>query len=233
MIGPLDAAIDAALADRSRPRRDRARDVRDRTADVLDFIGIGQGERVVDFLPFRGYFTRLFASMVGDSGCVFAAIPASLTKIERIEKGQREVELIARERRNVALLTGNADAAGAPPERIDVFFVGQNYHDLHARFTGPVDIRVFNQAVFRALKPGGRYVIVDHVAAAGTSPDVTGTLHRIDPGIVRCEVETAGFKYAGEHGALRNCNDLHTSSIFARGVRYYTDRFIVKFRKPA
>ncbi|MBB5468194.1 MULTISPECIES: hypothetical protein [unclassified Paraburkholderia] len=48
------------------------------------------------FLPYRGYFTRLFASLAGDHGRVFAAIPAELTKIERIEAGQSEVEQFAR-----------------------------------------------------------------------------------------------------------------------------------------
>ncbi|MFT4065935.1 hypothetical protein [Paraburkholderia sp.] len=209
-----------------------ARDVRDRTADVLGFIDIAPGDRVVDFLPFRGYFTRLFASMVGDHGCVFAAIPAGLNKIGRIDAGRQEVERIALDRRNVALLDGGAGVAGAPPADIDVFFVGQNYHDLHAPLMGPVDIRSFNDAIFRALRPGGRYIIVDHVALPDARPEVPATLHRIDPAVARREVEAAGFEYAGEHDALRNRGDPRTASIFARGIRYRTDRFILKFRKP-
>ena len=114
-----------------------------------------------------------------------------------------------------------------------MFFIGQNYHDLHAPLMGAVDIRAFNDAVFRALRPGGHYVIVDHAAPAQASADTTRTLHRIDPAIVRREVEAAGFEYMGEHDALRNRADPHTSSIFARGIRYHTDRFIVKFRTPA
>ncbi|WP_322033867.1 hypothetical protein [Paraburkholderia sp. J76] len=232
MIRPTDERIEAALADRTRPRRDRARDERDSAAEVLGFIDIGPGDQVLDFLPFRGYFTRLFASLVGDSGRVFAAIPAELTKIERIEAGRQEVEQFARDRCNVTVLAGSAAEAGAPTEPIDVFFIGQNYHDLHTPMMGPVDVRSFNDAAFRALKPGGHYVIVDHCARPGTLTEDANALHRIDPALVRREVEAAGFEYAGENDVLRSPDDPGTSSIFARGVRYHTDRFIVKFRKP-
>ncbi|HEY4296717.1 MAG TPA: methyltransferase [Paraburkholderia sp.] len=233
MASPAHARIEIALGDRSRPRRDRARDVRDHTAGVLNFIGIATGDRIVDFLPFRGYFTRLFASLVGDSGCVFATIPAECTRIERIENGRREVEQFAREKHNVVMLAGSAEAAGSPPGEIDVFFIALNYHDLHAPLMGPVNIRMFNEAVFRALKPGGRYVIVDHAACPDASTSAPQTLHRIDPEVVRREVEAAGFEYSGEHDALRNPHDGHASSVFARGVRYRTDRFVMKLRKPA
>jgi hypothetical protein len=84
----------------------------------------------------------------------------------------------------------------------------------------PHDICVFNKAVFRALKPGGHYVIVDHVACPDVSTNAPRMLHRIDPAVVRREVEAAGFEYGGEHDALRNPRDRHASSVFARGVRY-------------
>jgi predicted methyltransferase len=82
---------------------------------------------------------------------------------------------------------------------------------------------------FRVLKPGGHYVIVDHRAQPGTSTEAAKTLHRIDPAVVRREVEAAGFEYAGEHDVLHSHRDPRTSSIFARGIRYDTDGFIVKF----
>ncbi|MGF6852854.1 methyltransferase domain-containing protein [Paraburkholderia sp. CI3] len=233
MARATDAQIEAALNDKTRPRRDRARDGRDRAADVLRFIDIGPGDRVVDFLPYRGYFTRLCASLVGDHGRVFAAIPTELTKIERIEAGRSEVEQFARERHNIVLLKGSAEKAGAPTEQIDVLCIVQNYHDLHTPMMGPVDVHAFNNAVFRVLKPGGHYVIVDHRAQSGTSTEAAKTLHRIDPAVVRREVEAVGFEDAGELDVLRSRCDPRTSSIFARGIRYHTDRFIVKFRKPA
>ena len=98
---------------------------------------------------------------------------------------------------------------------------------------GPVDIGVFNAAVFASLKPGGRLIVIDHAAAKGAARDVTEKLHRIETTVARREIEAAGFKWDGESGALANPADRHASSIFARGVRYHTDQFIHRFRKPA
>jgi predicted methyltransferase len=115
---------------------------------------------------------------------------------------------------------------------VDLFWLTQNYHDLHDKWLGPYDVADFNRQVFRALKPGGTYFVVDHVAAAGSPADVTETLHRIDPAVVRREIEAAGFCFAGESDALRNLADPHTAGILDKSIRGDTDRFIFKFRKP-
>src|SRR3569623_765911 len=47
-------------------------------------------------------------------------------------------------------------------------------------------------------KPGGVYVVLDHVAAPGSPAVVTDTLHRIGPSVVRREVEAAVFVFEGE-----------------------------------
>ena len=93
---------------------------------------------------------------------------------------------------------GSAIDSASYPEKLDVFWISQNYHDLKDPFMGPVDMAKFNKAVFDALKPGGVYIVLDHVAAKGSPAEVTDTLHRIEPSVVRREVEAAGFKFAGE-----------------------------------
>jgi predicted methyltransferase len=225
--------ITQALENKSRPKRDVSRDTRDNTAKVLSFIGLVPGQLVIDFLPFRGYFTRLFASIVGNEGHVFAAIPNVLTKIDRIEKGRVEIEAFAADLPNLTLINGRPELAGSAPRPVDIFFISQNYHDLHDEFMGPVDIAAFNRSVFRSLKPGGKFIIVDHTAEASAPPDVTEALHRIRPAVVREEVEAAGFLYQGGSTALANERDPKTGSIFGRRVRYHTDRFILKFEKPS
>jgi predicted methyltransferase len=62
-------------------------------------------------------------------------------------------------------------------ERIDLVTLMFNYHDLgHLG----VDRAAMNRAVFRALKPGGLYVIADHSGRPGTGISESGTLHRIE-----------------------------------------------------
>jgi predicted methyltransferase len=112
-------------------------------------------------------------------------------------------------------------------------FTSQNYHDYPDKFMGKIDPSVLNKQVFDALKPGGLWVIIDHVAPAGSGMADTDTLHRIDPAIVKQQVEAAGFVFDGESNALRNPNDTHTIKVFDKSIRGHTDQFIYRFRKPA
>ena len=89
-----------------------------------------------------------------------------------------------------------------------------------------------NRAIFQALKPGGLYIVVDHAAADGTGLEVPDKLHRINPAIVRREVEAAGFRFEGESLVLRNPADDHTLAVFDPAIRGHTDQFVYKFRKP-
>src|SRR5471032_2519976 len=72
------AAIAAAVADTSRPDADKARDALRKPAEMLAFAGIQPGQTVVDFMPGRGYFTRMFSTAVGPSGAVYAVNPQVL-----------------------------------------------------------------------------------------------------------------------------------------------------------
>ena len=72
------------------------------------------------------------------------------------------------------------------PDRLDLVTLMFNYHDLgHLG----VDRAAMNRAVFRALKPGGMYVIADHSGRPGTGISEAGTLHRIEEAFLRREVE--------------------------------------------
>jgi predicted methyltransferase len=91
---------------------------------------------------------------------------------------------------------------------------------------------VVNKAVYDALKPGGVYIVLDHVAEAGSGVRDTNTLHRIDPAAVKKEVLAVGFTFEGENNTLRNPADPHTKNVFDPSIRGKTDQFIYKFRKP-
>ena len=113
-----------------------------------------------------------------------------------------------------------------------MIWTSQNYHDLHDPFMGTPDMARFDKAIFHALKPGGTFLVLDHVAADGSDLAATDTLHRIDPAAVKAEVTAAGFEFVGESVALRNPADGHTLSIYDKSIRGKTDKFIFMFRKP-
>jgi len=149
-----------------------------------------------------------------------------------VAKGYADLKTWAPRRPNVTVTTVPAATPVAFPEKLDLFWISQNYHDLHDKFLGPVDTAAFNRQVFQALKPGGHYVVLDHVAAKGAPPDVTETLHRIEADTVKREVEAAGFVLEAESDLLANPDDPHTKGVFDASIRGRTDQFILKFRRP-
>jgi predicted methyltransferase len=222
----------AAVADPTRPATDTARDVNRKPAETLAASGVKQGDIVADYAAGQGYFTRLFTDVVGPQGHVYSAVPSELFAYPNIVKGTAEIESWAVKHPNVTVSFASALLAVKFPEKLDLFWISQNYHDLHDDFMGPVDIAAFNKAVYAALKPGGLYVILDHAAAPGSPANVTDTLHRIEPSVVRREVEAAGFVFDGESKILANPDDPHTATVFNKSIQGHTDQFILRFRKP-
>jgi len=103
-----------------------------------------------------------------------------------------------------------------------------NYHDLgHLG----VDRAAMNAAVFRALKPGGLYVIADHAGRPGTGISESGTLHRVEEAFVRREVEAAGFRFVASGDFLRNPQDPRDRNVPEPAQP--KDEFVLKFVKPA
>jgi predicted methyltransferase len=111
--------------------------------------------------------------------------------------------------------------------QLDLVTLMFNYHDLG--FLG-VDRARMNRAIFRALKPGGLYVIADHSGRPGTAISESGTLHRIEETFLRSEVEASGFKLAAEADFLRNPADPRDRN--TPHPPQAKDEFVLKFVKP-
>ena len=228
--GSQSDVIASAVADAARPEGDRNRDAARKPVESLQFSGVKPGDAVADFNAGAGYFTRLFSDIVGNRGRVYAIEPVEIQQY--IAKSTADLRDYAASRANVTVSVKTAVESLQLPRKLDLFWISQNYHDLHNKYFGPLDIAAFNKAVFDALKPGGRYVVLDHAAASGAPGDVTETLHRIDPAIVRREVEAAGFVFDGQSAILANAEDPRTIKVFDKSIQGHTDQFILKFRKP-
>ena len=224
-LDAVPAYITAAVADAGRPDPDKKLDAARKPAEMLAFAGVRPGSKVADVLPGGGYFTRIFSKAVGVSGHVYAIDPDDWPKM----RGDAMQQLVKSPSYANVTLLGDVVAQIKTPQPVDVVWTSQNYHDLH--YTLP-DMMAFNKAIFAMLKPGGVYVVLDHAAAANAPAEVTQTLHRIDPAMVKTEVLAAGFTLDGESNVLRNPADDHTLKVFDPKIRGKTDQFILKFRKP-
>ena len=118
------------------------------------------------------------------------------------------------------------------PKPLDLVWVTQNYHDLKIAEYGKVDTVGFDRAVFKALKPGGTFFILDHQGAPGLTDEQIAQLHRINRDVVVKEVTSAGFKLVAEGKFLRSAADDHTKSIFDKTIQGHTYQYALKFVKP-
>jgi predicted methyltransferase len=224
--------IATAVADANRPDGDKQRDASRKPVETLAFAGVKPGDQVAELLPGGGYFTRIFSKLVGPGGHVYALVPAPLPNAPPdVPDFAARVKAIAADPNysNVSVVVEPFSQLKVS-EPVDLVWTSQNYHDLH-NFPG-MDVTVFNQLVFDALKPGGIYLILDHAAEPGSGTRDTATLHRIDAEIVKKEVLAAGFVLVGSSDLLRDPGDVHAVKVFDPSVRGKTDQFILKFRKP-
>jgi predicted methyltransferase len=222
----------AAVADPARPAEDTARDADRKPADMLAFAKVKLGETVVDYIPSKGYFTRLFSAAVGPKGTVYAVTPQLM--IDLFAKMNRPLPpSVTGEpgRGNVHDVKAAHGSFGVPDGSADLVWTSQNYHDVHI-FGGADQVAALNKAVFAALKPGGYYVVLDHSAKPGVDDATMKQLHRIDEAVVKQEVLAAGFKLDDESKVLANPADPRTANVFDPAIRGHTDQFILRFRKP-
>jgi predicted methyltransferase len=229
-LAVIPSYVNSALSDPARGK-DVEADARRHPAELVAFAQVKPGETVVDLLPGGGYFTRIFSQIVGPRGHVYAVMPNEYAKEDADEVALLQALVKDPHYANVTLLMQPA-AQFSTPVKADVVWTSQNYHDYPDKFMGPTDPKILNDAVLKVLKPGGIYIVVDHVAEAGSGMRDTDTLHRIDPQIVKEQVVASGFKFDGESDALRNPADKHTLKVFDPAIRGHTDQFAFRFRKP-
>ncbi len=222
----------AIVAAPDRTEEDRALDAGRHPAALLDFVGVQPGWKVAELMAGAGYTTELLARAVGPTGVVYGENTKFI--LERfVEK--RWSERLARPINQNVVRADRELEDPLPPEAtgLDAVVSYLIYHDTVWLGT---DRAKMNAAVFRALEPGGVYVVLDSSAKPGTGVADAQTLHRIEEQLVRDEVLAAGFRLAAESRVWRNPEDARdwdpSPRAAAAGRRGTSDRFALKFVKP-
>jgi predicted methyltransferase len=225
------AAIRSAVEAPDRSPEDRALDGGRKPAELLSFFGIAPGMRVAEIAAGGGYTAELLARVVGTSGKVYGVNSEFI--LDRFARAPWEERLQRPVMTNVIRLDRNFDdPLPADVTNLDAVLCVLFYHDL---FWMNVDRAQMNAAVFRALKPGGVYAIVDHSARAGSGASDVQTFHRVEEQLVRDEITRAGFELAQSASFLKNPNDTRDWNASPRSAgeqRGTSDRFVLKFVKP-
>ena len=161
--------------------RSRKRDEWQRPVEVMDALAVKPGNRVADIGCGRGYFTFHLAAHVGAEGKVYA-VDIDQEAINKVQERKEHEKF-----EQVEPILG-ASADPHLPNDLDVVLIVDTYHEFRE-----YDLMI--QAVFRALKPGGRLAIIDGEAPAGRPRTEYHRLHTIPAELVRREVTRHGFVF--------------------------------------
>lgn len=208
------------IASPIRTDQDRRTDAARHPAEFLPFTQVRPGMQVLDVSAGGGYTSQLMSLAVGPTGVVFAQTQQPGPGLAKRLADHPQANLIPVER-------PFEDPVPAQAPKLDLITLVLNYHDISYL---PVDRARMNQRLFAALKPGGRYVIVDHSGRSGTGTSEGRSLHRIDEAVVLAEVRQAGFVLEAEGNFLRNPADPRDQT--STGSAIPTDKFALRFVKP-
>jgi predicted methyltransferase len=224
-------SIAALVAAADRADDDRKLDAGRHPAEMLAFFGVATGMHVGEIAAGGGYTTELLARAVAPSGVVYAENPKLI--LEKFAEKPWSARLAKPVNKQVVRVDRELnDAFPAEAHDLDVVVDVLFYHDTV--WLG-VDRDAMNKSVFKALKHGGVYGIIDHSAKEGSGTNDVKTLHRIDERAVREDVERAGFRLESVATFLANPSDprdWNDSPMQAGAKRGTSDRFVLKFVKP-
>ena len=133
--------------------------------------------------------------MVGARGAVIAE------DVRRESLAFLWIRRFLRDARNVRVVLGTPDDPHLPAGAVDAVLIANTYHELSP--PGPI-----LDAVFRAMKPGARLVIVDRTARddRGAARDGAGH-HEVPLAIVDDEIRRHGFETLAREGRFIDRSD--------------------------
>lgn len=224
------AALDQALSDPARKTEAAASDARRKPGPLIALAGVKPGDKVLDLIPGTGYWTRIFSRIVGPDGKVYAVWPQAYAR--EATGNISDLRKLATAKYPNIVVEVQPSTKLTAPEPLDVVWTSQNFHDYPDEFMGKGDPSQLAKDAYKILKPGGTFMVIDHMAKPGRGLADTDTLHRIDPASVRQIVQGVGFRFAGESKVLNNPQDPLDIPVFDKSIRGHTSQFAYKFVKP-
>ena len=150
----------------------------ERLADVLD---IQPGDTVADVGAGDGWLSIEVATLVGESGQVFA------TELSADRRDAIRTAVAAAGLDNVTVVEAGEHETNLPPSCCDAIFLRRVYHHL-------TDPAATNASLHAALKPGGRLAVVE-LEFNGFLRPLRGWPHWTDDAQVVTEVTAAGLTH--------------------------------------
>lgn len=166
-----------------------SREVFTRRKEIVAACKIQPGQTVADIGAGTGLFTRMFSEAVGKDGRVIA-VDIAQKFLNHIQEASR-----AAGQQNVDTVLCKADSTELPPESIDIAFICDTYH----HFEFPLKTM---SSLQKALKPGGRVILIDFRRIEGTSTAWVMDHVRAGQEDFEAEIAQAGLKKVSEEREL-------------------------------
>ena len=226
----IDAKVEAALADESRPAEDRVRDRNRRPLETLNFFGLKDNMRVLELMPGGGWYTRVLAPILADNGKLYVALGTGRVSDNVLTLPGFEQAAVLETSANLHRPEGSRhyvmDDFEFGVSKLDMVVTFRNVHNF-----GADTRKKMNRQVFAALKSGGLYGVIDHTARH-MEPANHENRRRIDPVMVIKELMDLGFEFEGYTDLHYRADDELVYEVGRRSVTGNTDRFTLLFRKP-
>jgi len=224
-------AIEKALASPIRTLEERARDTLERKpVQTLEFFGLKPDMTVIELMPGAGWYTKILGQVLAVKGKLYLAVGAARIAPHLKEWGLDKVEVVDGKfftRPSGQRGVFDIETVEIPVKNADMVLTFRNVHNMT-----PAARDLLNKAIFDALKPGGVYGVVDHTRRHNepTSPE---NWRRVDPVIIIKEALDAGFIFDAFSDLHYRPDDQLLYDSQRPAIAGYSDRFTLKFRKPA
>ena len=229
-VADTSEKLETAIADDARDTVDMARDANRKPRQTLEFFGLKDDMKVLELVPGEGWYTKILAPVLAESGALQVAIGTDRVKamvetgaLENVDVVSISVSKMAREEggRRFVIEDLKIDTSD-----IDMVLTFRNLHN----FTESSRAQL-NAEAFRVLRSGGLYGVVDHTRRHMQS-DNSENWRRMDPVLMIKEIEATGFKFIDFSDLHYRFDDELVYEVGRRSVTGNTDRFALLFEKP-
>lgn len=226
----VEKKLNTAISSDSRSEKDTARDRNRLPVETLKFFGLRDDMKVIELIPGSGWYTKLLAPVLADKGSFSVAIGTDRVKKQKANNQSLEklniLEVDANLRREKGDRFYTLDQFSLNAKNVDMVLTFRNYHNFNE--TGRKNM---NEAVFKALKPGGIYAVVDHTRRHMEKLNNENG-RRVDPVLAIKEIQAAGFVLVDYSDLHFRADDELRYEVGRKTVTGNTDRFTFKFKKP-
>ena len=233
------AAVLAAMNKPGRLADDIERDSRSKPQAVIPLLNLETGDRAVDIFGSGGYYSELLATVLGASGEVLLHNNPGfeawgINGLTDRYDGRDPGNIVRHTRSGINLDLGEESLDGALVVMAlhDLYVIPKRYNgEEYVQVGNPANVGYFLEQVYKGLKPGGRFIVVDHAGNPDSDNETVSELHRLIESFAREEIEARGFRFVASVNALRNPADDRSHIVFDEDIQGRTDRFVLVFEK--